>query len=144
MREGLGFLVSASGSEKPGAKFIPCNIHQNPVKVLVVAFGFERLWCPSFMDLSFRNMVFQDDQSDPRWWIRKGRIATGPWGAGVWWGNTLQYFAVVWIATMLLWHKAGIPEDGTAANQAPEADIIIIHYLIAYDCNYMMTYDDSS
>ena len=42
------------------------------------------------------------------------------------------------------WHKAGIPEDGTAANQAPEADIIIIHYLIAYDCNYMMTYDDSS
>ena len=24
----------------------------------------------------------------------------------VWWGNTLQYFAVVWIATMLLWQKA--------------------------------------
>jgi hypothetical protein len=30
------------------------------------------------------------------------RIATGPWGAGVWWGNTLQYFCIVWIATAML------------------------------------------
>ena len=64
VREGLGLLVSASGSEKPGAKFIPCNIHQNPAKVLVVhsasnGFGVHHLWI--CMDLSFRNMVFQDD-----------------------------------------------------------------------------------
>ncbi|CAE8619850.1 unnamed protein product [Polarella glacialis] len=31
------------------------------------------------------------------------RVGTGPWGAGVWWGNTLQYFVVAWLATALLW-----------------------------------------
>lgn len=48
------------------------------------------------------------------------RIATGPWGAGVWWGNTLQYFAVVWIATMLLWHKGAGPQLDYYAYGAPD------------------------
>lgn len=34
-----------------------------------------------------------------------GRIGTGPWGAGVWWGNTLQYFIVTWLATAMLWDR---------------------------------------
>eukprot|EP00930_Biecheleria_cincta_P041733 TRINITY_DN28660_c0_g1_i2.p1 TRINITY_DN28660_c0_g1~~TRINITY_DN28660_c0_g1_i2.p1 ORF type:complete len:697 (+),score=80.84 TRINITY_DN28660_c0_g1_i2:83-2173(+) len=35
------------------------------------------------------------------------RVATGPWGAGVWWGNTLQYFVIVWLGTALLWQQNG-------------------------------------
>jgi hypothetical protein len=30
------------------------------------------------------------------------RIGTGPWGAGVWWGDSQQYFLAVWLATSLL------------------------------------------
>jgi hypothetical protein len=30
------------------------------------------------------------------------RIGTGPWGAGVWWGDSQQYFLTVWLATNLL------------------------------------------
>merc|ERR1712066_1040117 len=30
------------------------------------------------------------------------RIGTGPWGAGVWWGDSQQYFLTVWLATSLL------------------------------------------
>merc|ERR1712187_28730 len=36
-----------------------------------------------------------------------GRIGTGPWGAGVWWGNTLQYFVVTWLASSLLRDRSG-------------------------------------
>jgi len=31
-----------------------------------------------------------------------GRIGTGPWGAGVWYGDSQQYFLTVWLATSLL------------------------------------------
>jgi len=31
-----------------------------------------------------------------------GRIGTGPWGAGVWWGDSQQYFLAVWLATSLV------------------------------------------
>jgi hypothetical protein len=34
-------------------------------------------------------------------------VATGPWGAGVWWGNSQTYFMVVWAACSV----AGIPLD---------------------------------
>ncbi|CAK9036269.1 unnamed protein product, partial [Durusdinium trenchii] len=47
------------------------------------------------------------------------RFATGPWGAGVWWGNTLQYFVVVWIGTMLLWQE-GCPQLDYYAYGAPD------------------------
>merc|ERR1712232_1050297 len=30
------------------------------------------------------------------------RVATGPWGAGLWHGDSQQYFLTVWIATSLL------------------------------------------
>lgn len=40
-----------------------------------------------------------------------GRVATGPWGAGVWWGNTLQYFVIVWLATALLWKQDSFQLD---------------------------------
>lgn len=30
------------------------------------------------------------------------RIGTGPWGAGVWWGDSQQYFLVTWLATSLV------------------------------------------
>merc|ERR1712113_1116729 len=30
------------------------------------------------------------------------RIGSGPWGAGVWWGDSQQYFLVIWLATSLL------------------------------------------
>jgi len=30
------------------------------------------------------------------------RIGTGPWGAGVWFGDSQQYFLTVWLATTLL------------------------------------------
>jgi len=30
------------------------------------------------------------------------RIGTGPWGAGVWWGDSQQYFLTVWLASSLL------------------------------------------
>jgi len=30
------------------------------------------------------------------------RIGTGPWGAGVWWGDSQLYFMTVWLATNLL------------------------------------------
>mmetsp|Transcript_2690 Transcript_2690/g.9023 ORF Transcript_2690/g.9023 Transcript_2690/m.9023 type:complete len:394 (+) Transcript_2690:72-1253(+) len=30
------------------------------------------------------------------------RIGTGPWGAGVWYGDSQQYFLAVWLATSLL------------------------------------------
>jgi len=30
------------------------------------------------------------------------RVGTGPWGAGVWWGDSQQYFLAVWLATTLL------------------------------------------
>merc|ERR1712083_891594 len=30
------------------------------------------------------------------------RIGTGPWGAGVWWGDSQQYFLATWLATALL------------------------------------------
>jgi len=30
------------------------------------------------------------------------RIGTGPWGAGVWYGDSQQYFLTVWLATSLL------------------------------------------
>jgi len=30
------------------------------------------------------------------------RIGTGPWGAGVWWGDSQLYFLTVWLATSLL------------------------------------------
>jgi len=30
------------------------------------------------------------------------RIGTGPWGAGVWWGDSQLYFLTVWLATNLL------------------------------------------
>jgi len=29
-------------------------------------------------------------------------VGTGPWGAGVWWGDSHQYFLAVWLATSLL------------------------------------------
>jgi hypothetical protein len=48
---------------------------------------------PEFYPLASRQ-AFQDVVS---------RIGSGPWGAGVWWGNTLQYFVVAWLATGLLW-----------------------------------------
>lgn len=28
----------------------------------------------------------------------------------VWWGNTLQYFVVVWVATLLLWQPGAQPQ----------------------------------
>jgi hypothetical protein len=34
------------------------------------------------------------------------RIGTGPWGAGVWYGDSQQYFLTVWLATSLL---SGLP-----------------------------------
>jgi len=30
------------------------------------------------------------------------RIGTGPWGAGVWWGDSQMYFLVVWLASSLV------------------------------------------
>eukprot|EP00811_Abedinium_folium_P018215 NODE_2713_length_2160_cov_3.896704.p1 GENE.NODE_2713_length_2160_cov_3.896704~~NODE_2713_length_2160_cov_3.896704.p1 ORF type:complete len:679 (+),score=158.84 NODE_2713_length_2160_cov_3.896704:120-2156(+) len=36
------------------------------------------------------------------------RVATGPWGAGVWFGNTLQYFFVAWLGTELLSEDAAV------------------------------------
>merc|ERR1712039_153279 len=30
------------------------------------------------------------------------RIGSGPWGAGVWWGDSQQYFLTTWLATTLL------------------------------------------
>ncbi|CAE7426564.1 unnamed protein product [Symbiodinium natans] len=39
------------------------------------------------------------------------RVATGPWGAGVWWGNTLQYFVIVWAAMALLWKQDALQLD---------------------------------
>merc|ERR1712050_743780 len=30
------------------------------------------------------------------------RVGTGPWGAGVWWGDSQQYFLTTWLATSLL------------------------------------------
>ncbi|CAJ1356284.1 unnamed protein product [Effrenium voratum] len=44
------------------------------------------------------------------------RVQTGPWGAGVWWGNTLQYFVVVWLGTFLLglqldYYAYGLPAE---------------------------------
>ena len=29
-------------------------------------------------------------------------LGTGGWGAGVWFGNTLQYFLIQWVGTALL------------------------------------------
>eukprot|EP00929_Paragymnodinium_shiwhaense_P105703 TRINITY_DN70764_c0_g1_i1.p1 TRINITY_DN70764_c0_g1~~TRINITY_DN70764_c0_g1_i1.p1 ORF type:complete len:723 (-),score=68.13 TRINITY_DN70764_c0_g1_i1:117-2285(-) len=46
-------------------------------------------------------------------------FATGPWGAGVWWGNTLQYFVVKWLATSLLWQDGGGPQLDYYAYGAP-------------------------
>jgi len=33
------------------------------------------------------------------------RVGTGPWGAGVWWGDSQQYFLTVLLATSLLGHS---------------------------------------
>merc|ERR1712107_56848 len=31
-------------------------------------------------------------------------IGTGPWGAGLWWGDSQMYFLTTWLATNLLQH----------------------------------------
>ncbi|MCP4297950.1 MAG: hypothetical protein GY786_20370, partial [Proteobacteria bacterium] len=60
----------------------------------------------NFLNFSSKNPVYNTDVLDV---FDKciDSVATGPWGSGVWWGNSQTYFMILWAACSV----AGIPLD---------------------------------